>query len=218
LYEKSIYDFNTFNFVSKTNACENILRLLKDLKVNLDDYKDEKWCENYTLDEYFLYVLCWAGWLPQRQQNVWKEVRKNFKKLNKPLHTFQPADVKKLCATYPLSWQRKWLQKLTNFLIKNSLTTRKFVNMLRKMGYEEARRKLREIVRTESEKIVDCWLRDIVRLDAFPIDSRIKSLLREYRIPVDSDFIITCCKRNNIPIRQFNRALYVYAGTKNAKR
>jgi hypothetical protein len=204
--------------VSKTNACENILRLLKDLKVNLDDYKDEKWCENYTLDEYFLYVLCWAGWRPQRQQNVWKEVRKNFKKLNKPLHTFQPADVKKLCATYPLSWQKKWLQKLTNFLIKNSLTTRKFVNMLRKMGYEEARRKLREIVRTESEKIVDCWLRDIVRLDAFPIDSRIKSLLREYRIPVDSDFIITCCKRNNIPIRPFNRALYVYAGTKNAKR
>lgn len=90
--------------------------------------------------------------------------------------------------------------------------------MLRKMGYSDARTKLQEIVGTESEKIVDCWLRDVVRLDAFPIDSRIKTLLRKYKIPVDGDFIIECCKENNIPVREFNRALYDYQGQINDRR
>jgi len=197
----------------KTEAsyCQNVLRLLNDLKVNLNAYSDENWCENYTVDEYFLYILCWAGWRPKRQKGVWKKVRENFSKLGKQLHTLQPADVKRLSNSYPLNWQKKWLKRLVNFLTNNSLTSRKLVNMLRKMGYEDARTKLQEIVGTESEKIVDCWLRDVVRLDAFPIDSRVRRLLQKYKLPVNSDFIIECCKRYNVPIRPFARALYEYS-------
>jgi hypothetical protein len=139
---------------------------------------------------------------------VWKEVRGRFNKLGKQLHAFQPVDVAKLCESYPLSWQKKWLQRLIDFLQENSLRAQNFIVTLRKMGYENARRKLQEIVGTEAEKIVDCWLRDIVRLNAFPIDARIKDLLKQYRIPIDSDFIIKCCEQNNIPIRPFARALY----------
>lgn len=188
----------------------NFLRLLDSVRsnVNLDDYTDDEWCENYTIDEYFLYILCWAGWPPKRQENVWKEVRGRFNELGKQLHAFQPVDVAKLCESYPLPWQKKWLQRLVDFLIKNSMASKKFVFMLRKMGYRKARKRLQEIVRTEEEKIVDCWLRDIVRLNAFPIDARIKNLLKQYRIPIDSDFIIKCCEQNNIPIRPFARALY----------
>lgn len=204
----------------KTEArdCQNVLRLLNDLNVNLDDYNDENWCENYTVNEYFLYILCWAHWSPKRQENVWKEVRDRFNKLGKQLHAFQPVDVKKLCRSYPLPWQKKWLKRFVDFLAENSLTAQKFTGLLREMGYENARRKLQEIVGTDAEKIVDCWLRDIVKLDAFPIDTRIKSILREYKIPVDSEIIIECCKKNNVPIRPFARALYEYAGMENRKR
>lgn len=189
---------------------QNFLRLLDSARSNLnsDDYTDDKWCANYTIDEYFLYILCWAGWRPKRQENVWKEVRDNFNKLGKQLHTFQSVDVEKLSELYPLPWQKRWLQKLIDFLVVNSLTAQDFIFMLRKMGYENARKKLQKIVVTEEGKIVDCWLRDIVRLDAFPIDSRIRDLLEQYGIPVDSDFVIECCKKDNIPIRSFARALY----------
>jgi hypothetical protein len=163
---------------------------------------------DYTVDEYFLYILCWAGWLPERQEKVWKEVRDRFNKLGKQLNAFRPSDVEKLGESYPLPWQKKWLRRLIDFLVVNSLTAQGFSVLLRKAGYERARKKLQEIVGTEAEKIVNCWLRDIVKIDAFPIDTRIRNLLKKYGIPVDSHFIIKCCEQNNIPIRPFARALY----------
>ena len=194
---------------------QNFLRLLNDLRsgINLADYSDENWCKNYRADVYFLYVLCWARWRTERQENVWKEVRNRFDELGKELCAFQPVDVERLCESYPLPWQKKWLQQLVDFLSENSLTVQNFVDILGKMGYENARRKLQEIMETDAEKIVDCWLRDIVKLDAFPIDTRIRDLLKKYEIPVDSDFIIERCKQNNVPIRAFARALYDNAGT-----
>jgi hypothetical protein len=193
--------------------CQNFLRLYNGLKsrVNLNDYDDESWCENYTAEEYFLYVLCWAGWNPERQANVWKEVRDRFRKSGKHIHTYLSADVEKLCDSYPLPWQKKWVKRLVDFLEGNLLTAQNFIDQLRAMGYENARRKLQEIVATDAEKIVDCWLRDIVRLDAFPIDTRTRGLLRKYGIPVNSSLIIDCCKKNNIPIRPFARAVYEQA-------
>jgi hypothetical protein len=77
-----------------------------------------------------------------------------------------------------------------DYLAKNSLSAQTFAEVLRTMGYENARNKLQGIMETDGEKIVDCWLRDIARLDAFPIDTRIRGLLRKYGIPEDSNFII----------------------------
>jgi hypothetical protein len=204
----------------KARDGQNFLRLLNDLKssVNLDDYNDDNWCENYEADEYFLYILCWAAWREKHQESVWKGVRDSYVSIGKSLHKLTPFDVKKLCKSYPLDWQRNWLRRIVDFLVESSLSAKEFVLSLRKAGYEKARCQLQGIVRTDSEKIVDCWLRDIVKIDAFPIDTRIKGLLREYRIPVDSEIIIECCKKNNVPIRPFARALYEYAGTKNRKR
>jgi len=197
--------------MDETKASKNFVRLSNDLRskgVNLDDYTDDKQLYDYTIDEYFLFILCWAAWREKRQESVWKGVRDSYVSIGKPLHELTLFDVKKLCKSYLLPWQKKWLQKLRKFLVDNSLSAKDFVLSLRRAGYERARSKLQGIVKTDSEKIVDCWLRDIVKIDAFPIDSRIRNLLEKYEIPVDSNFIIKCCKQNNIPVRPFARAVY----------
>jgi hypothetical protein len=191
-------------------GCQAFVRLSNDLKssVDLKKYSDRNWCENYTADEYFLYILCWAGWRPKRQEKIWQDVRSRFNALGKELCNLQPIDLKKLAEAYPLPWQKMWLQKLVGYLVKNSLGAQAFVEMLRTIGYRNAQNRLHGIMKTDSEKIVNCWLRDIVRLDAFPIDTRIRALLRKYGIPEDSSFVIQCCKRTNIPVRAVARALY----------
>lgn len=190
--------------------CQNFLRVVKNLrsKVSLDDYTDNKQLYDYSVNEYFLFVLCWAGWRVERQLQVWKEIHSKFKTFGRELHELQPVDVAKLSELYPLPWQKKWLRNLINFLKVKSITAQGLVESLRRMGYENARKELQGIVQTDSEKIVDCWLRDIAKIDAFPIDVRIRNLLKKYGIPDDSDFIIKCCKQNNIQIRPLTRALY----------
>ena len=193
------------------NQCKSFLKLVKDLKalpINLDDYSDEEQRCGYSTDEYFLWVLCWAGWREERQEDVWVQVRKIYLMIGKHLNELKPHEIKKICDAYPLGWQKKWADELILYLELHNLTSSNFVKNLRQMGYENARLKLQKIVNTDAEKIVDCWLRDIVKLDAFPIDSRIRKLLRIYRVPDDSNFIINCCNKNNIPIRPLARAIY----------
>lgn len=191
--------------------CRHLSALFKKLNsfVNLNDYSDEKWCNrNYSFDEYFLYILCWAAWFPERQEAVWKQVRKSFTDIGKRLNEYSPGDIKRLTDRYPLPWEKKWAERLIDYLLKHSLTTENLIDKLKNEGYESAKRELQGIVGTTEEKIVSCWLRDIARLDAFPIDTRIRDLLHTYDIPVSSDFIIEYCKQNSVPVRNIARALY----------
>jgi hypothetical protein len=190
--------------------CKPIIKIYEKLSrvSNLDDYKDENWCEEYSNDEYFLYVLCWAAWRLDRQMMVWQKVQRAYSTIGKKLNTYGEVDIKKLKSVYPLQWQQDWLQRLIKYLSERSLATDRFVLELRQMGYKKAHDLLQGIVETDQDKIVNCWLRDIVRLDAFPIDSRIRKLLKQYKIPDDPDLVMDCCVKNSIPIRDFARAVY----------
>ena len=116
--------------------CQTIVELYNQLKniTQLENYNDENWCENYPTDEYFLYVLCWAGWHEKRQETIWKEVQNKFAAIGKNLSSYTPNDVMKLSNVYPLPWQKSWLQKLIVYLTKESLSTQIFVDKLRVMG------------------------------------------------------------------------------------
>lgn len=53
--------------------CIKILALWRAVKahVDIEKYLDKNWCaQPYTTDEYFAYVLCWAGWNAERTEKV----------------------------------------------------------------------------------------------------------------------------------------------------
>lgn len=65
---------------------------------------------------------------------------------------------------------------------------RAFELWIRRQGGEKGRTTLRKVcqVRTQKEgKALDCWLRDRVRVDIFPIDLQVRKVLEKYHLPDD---------------------------------
>ena len=167
----------------------------------IEQYSDAEWCDDLSSDAYFAKVLTWAGWRPARQELEWSRIRETV--LQKPLSEMGSHTV-----PYSLPWQRNWYALLASHLRTNRITAADFVTSLRRMGREDAKRTLLRVVHSSEEKIVECWLRDVVRLPAFPIDGRVREVLKRFHIPDDSDLVVECAERLGIPAREFARAVY----------
>lgn len=168
---------------------------------SIDDYSDREWCDDLSSDAYFAKVLTWAGWRPERQEREWDRIRPAVS--GKSLRAIDPRKV-----PYSLPWQRAWFTRLVGHLRSNRMTTKQLVDSLRRMNHMDAKRTLQRIVQTSEEKIVECWLRDVVKVPAFPIDGRVRDVLNRRHIREDSDLIVECAQELGIPVREFARAVY----------
>ncbi len=65
-----------------------------------------------------------------------------------------------------------------------------------------------DIFQTSETKIVECYMRDYLKIDAFPIDRWVGRVLDKYGIPENSHLVVQCCNYLGIPIRPFARAVY----------
>lgn len=71
-----------------------------------------------------------------------------------------------------------------------------------------ARAVLQDLLETSQTKVIDGYMRDILHLDAFPVDSRVKKVLANFSIPPDPWALVAVCRKLNIPVRVFARAVY----------
>jgi hypothetical protein len=174
-------------------------------KFKIEDYEDKNWCEDsFSEDEYFAYILTWAGWNLPRQNREWKRVKEALDKCGgNLLGIIDPQNVH-----YSLPWQNKWFTGLVEHLKSENITAKELVTQLKTMEYEKAKNKLQGIVKTESDKIVECWIRDILRIDAFPINTKVRNVLKKYDLPQDPSIIMGWCKRRGINSIIFARAIY----------
>lgn len=173
----------------------------QELGSRIEDYSDDNWCEEYPADEYFAFILSWGPLREPARKAVWTRIESILK--GKRLTDLLEGELR-----YPLPWQNRFFSRLVSYLKNNQTSAEEFVRLLHDMGYRNAKATLMQIVQSDSQKIVDCWLRDLVKLDAFPIDSNVKRVLKRFRIPADSDFIVQAAQSLNIPVRQFARAVY----------
>jgi hypothetical protein len=97
---------------------------------------------------------------------------------------------------------------LVRHLKSENITAKGLVAQLKIMEYTKVKEKLQGIVDTSSDKIVNCWIRDVLRIDAFPIDTRVRNVLKKYDLPEDSSIIMDWCKSHGISSRIFARAIY----------
>ena len=109
------------------------------------------------------------------------------------------------------------MQNLHRFLDENESTLFELRADLRRAGPFEARALLQNILRTQSNKIIDCYLRDFVRVDAFPVDRRVERTLEAFGLVADGLAMVALCRRNKIDPRVMARAVYWNADTLEAK-
>jgi hypothetical protein len=164
-------------------------------------YSDDEWCEGYPADKYFAFVITWGPLKEAGRKIIWKRVSRAIG--NRKLSEIDPKEVK-----FGLDWQNKFFRNLVRYLKSKHMSASDFVAVLRTKNSREAKSFLKDIVQSHSDKIVECWLRDIARVDAFPIDSNVRRVLKRYHVPDDSDLIVKCAQSLNIPVREFARAVY----------
>lgn len=177
-------------------------------------YDDENWCEEYEPDTYLLWVLTWGRWHESRQNQVWSNVRKVYLALDeahhrvKRLNTLSSQELKQLADEYPYKWQKAFLEAIVSYLRQHETTLNDLVKRFKESGPGLSLAEMEIALGTNSTKIASCFLRDCVRADVFPIDSRVEEVLDHYGLPIDSWAIMEACERLKIPTRIFARAAY----------
>lgn len=162
----------------------------------------------------FLYLLCWGNYTQKGQLSQWNRVRNNFSKYHRALHEL--SDEQKESLGYFLSstkdrrrqWPTNFLKNLVRHLRSRGLTFDEFCERLGSEPPEHAKIDLMNACNASSSKIVECFLRDVLKIDSFPIDMRIREVLDRYHVPRSSRKIVDCCRQLNIDPRIFNRAIY----------
>jgi len=174
----------------------------------LGEQKDADW--NFGLeDDAFIYINSWGPWRAERQSQVHQEALRLFRKKGGRLHFLNRSET----LEYPLEWQRKFLRNLVIFLHEHETTFFSLVQNLKQLQGTEARTRLNHILGVKTySKVVSCMIRDIVNAECFPIDRRVRRLLKLSKLPVDEDEIIQLCRKEKINCRELNRMMYLGGG------
>ena len=158
----------------------------------------------------FLAVLSWGPHKVDRQKAVWAKVKAKHIEIGLPLHQYTSTQTEALAACYPLKqgWQGKFLRGMILYLRNSGKSMKDVAEELKAGGGFFARAALQDIYGTTSTKIIDCYLRDVLLLDAFPIDTRVRRTLAKYGIPADPAAIVAVCNKMGIDVRILARATY----------
>jgi hypothetical protein len=181
-----------------------------------NDYPDEALVREFGIlspDQGFLLVVCWGPQRPARQKEIWLKVRTKFESFDAELHKLDAKQLEAVVGCYPFGrgkngWQGKFVRNAHRFLRVNALSMSDLQGRLKSEDPFVARAILQDLFETSQTKIIDCYMRDILHLDAFPIDSRVKKVLANFSIPADPWALVAVCRKLNIPVRVFARAVY----------
>ena len=198
---------------------EKISQMWRSVPEDAEDKYADNWLEaeygSLTADLGFLAILTWGPHPASRRRSVWDKVKSAYGEMGAPLHKLTSDQREKLVGCYPLrkGWQGKFLRGMILHLGNSGLSMDEFAGKLKEAGPGVARAALQDVFGTSSSKVIDSYLRDILLLDAFPIDAKVHRVLAKYNIPPDSYGIVAVCQRMEIPVRILARAVQDMAVT-----
>ena len=162
-------------------------------------------------DYYFILNLCYGPWREKRQKEVWQTVHKRFKEHFK-------GDLRQIddVLGFPLAWQEKRARRLRNYLKKKGVSFAKLLQLIKSKNGLVIRNGFRKVIGASSDatKTISTFIRDYLRKDVFPIDSRIEKMLSYLGLPRDEDMMVVLCKKVGVNPRILNRMLYKHYGEK----
>lgn len=198
---------------------EKIGALWRALPGEPDEKYSDTWLEGdregLSADERFLWVLSWGPRASAQNSRVFAAVKEAYRAGGKPLHQMSAKELEKIVHCYPLrkgprGWQGRYLRNLSLHLRNRGLSLERLESALKMEDPFVARAILLDILEAKAGKIVDCYLREVLLLDAFPIDRHVARVLAKYSIPADPVAIVAVCRKLNIPVRVLARASYEF--------
>lgn len=170
----------------------------------------------YSADKEILTIISWGPHDGDRQEESRRRAFRKYDQMGKPLHALSQTEARELAEQYPLKrgrggsmgWQKAFVISLVGFLSEHDLSMAEFRRALTQMPPLLAQTVLQTALGTSSTKIPHCYMRDCLKLDAFPIDRRVARLLNRFHVPLDPWVVISSCRRLGIPVRVLARAAY----------
>lgn len=180
------------------------------------EYNTIKWLGDpravKSVDHWLITCICYGPWREERQKEVWQRAGPRFDQdLGGDIRTITEDNVHNL--GFPLSWQREWLVSLSNYLRNQGMSFAELVKALPEDGLE-ARDELLKALRVKGgvSKILSVFVRDCLKRDVFPIDTRVQSLLSALVLPQDERALVRLCQRAGVSPRVLNRVFYSHQG------
>jgi len=163
------------------------------------DYPDHR-----GADEWFLHFLTWGPW--GEDERMCKRSRMELRRLGYRLGRISDRSVRSLirvwggqATRYPRYSEGagKWLLGLNRYLRMADQSMRSFESRIRRLGWVRGRNELRRICDVWSfreGKALDCWLRDRLRVNSFPIDIRVREVLAKYKLEEQPSDLVRLAK------------------------
>lgn len=85
---------------------------------------------------------------------------------------------------------------------------RDFINSLADYTGAQVRDKIANIIHAKEKKTISTFIRDFMRKDVFPIDSRVERMLSYLGLPRNEDIMIVICRAVGANPRILNRMFY----------
>lgn len=168
-------------------------------------FGDERWSykqgfeASWNADRWFIHFLSWGPW--QSTWSLWEGMDRRYTTIGRPIGKLSEAQARsvargmgRLGHTFQAHVEA-YLVGLNEFLASRGLGMVAFENSIRNLGWRKGRRHLRMacgVGEGSNAKVLDCWVRDRLRLRSFPVDSVVRAVVTSsaYGLPVDSDKLV----------------------------
>jgi hypothetical protein len=182
---------------------------------------DESWIGTGNPSLAFLICLAMGPWKEQRRFSIARAVVAEALPLGGYLY-FDLALAHPGMFSYPLVWQ----QKIVNHIVEElrAIHGLRFWNCLDRWWtmlsceteyddhWESVALEFFDMcgVAQKGTKTLWLFLRDVLGIPAFPVDRRVRRVLRAYGLPADSWAITRLCERAGVSTNNLTRACFVY--------
>lgn len=180
-----------------------------------NDHPDDALGREYgalSPDQAFLLAVSWGPQRPARQKAIYQKVRARFDSYGNEFQKLDPKQLDALVACYPFGkgrngWQGRFVRNAHRFLRVHGTSLGDLQTKLKGEDPLVARAVVQDLLETSQTRIIDFYLRDVLLMDAFPVDAHVKKVLSNFLIPADPWALVVVSRKLNIPVRAFSRAV-----------
>jgi len=175
----------------------------------------KKWLDPLAVkspEHWLITCICYGPWREERQKEVWQRAGPRFEAdFGGDIRNITEGNVRDL--GLPLPWQRQWLVNLSNYLRNQGKSFGEVVEALSEDGLKARDELLKALgVKGDKSKILSVFVRDCLKRDVFPIDTRVQFLLSALKLPQDERELVRLCQKAEVSPTVLNRMFYSHQG------
>lgn len=185
---------------------EEHLKIIKNL-IGLEPTYDSSWVGSNP-SKAFLICLGAGPWKIERRKKVQERAIQWLD--DRDLGSILPRQFQNI---YPLEWQNTMLLNMINSLNRLQIQFSTLCNIWTEKSKNSWITPIEEFFNLcgsnpNGTKVLWLFVRDYMKLPAFPIDRHVRRKLKEFKLPCDPLYIIDLCQKVGIDPNKLNRALF----------